>query len=212
MKTIQEIQSEVDALNPQDIADYAWSLCDEFRLHFDAELLVSMLTSDSEKLLSIAAWIAGEVVDVTTGRMLRSPIAKLLSHPAPEIRVEVIKPAFVMATPSDHSVVARILELLADRDVSVRCRALRIACLMDDELISEKVLLKIPQAALMLPQCTKEKLQDELGNGGLMSVRICIAGIMKHFSADEELTKLARLRFADDLRVFDSLPKQGRYM
>lgn len=211
MKTFQEIQYEVETLPPNKLGDYASNLADKFRSRFEADLLVSMLSVDSEKLLSIAAWIAGEVVDVTSERILLAPIARLLSHPNPEIRFEVIKPALALATPTDAFLVCSILRLLGDSEVSVRCRALRVACFADDELIGDEVLSQIPKAAIMLKGCERAALYDALESGELLASQFAIAGLMKHRSSDEELLELARRQFADDIRVFDSLPKGARY-
>jgi hypothetical protein len=63
----------------------------------------------------------------------------------------------------------------------------------------------------MLKGCERTALYNALESGEFLEYQFAIAGLMKHRSCDEELLELARRRFVDDIRVFDSLPKGGRY-
>lgn len=214
MYTTGEVESALAEMRTDDQrASYALQVADFFRVRSNLKLLKPLLLHDDSSVVGLASWVAGEVIDVRCGRELFPVLSSLLFHEDPSIRFESIKPVAALIQLADQDVLVRLLMLVADEDPGVRRRALRVACLLSDELIQSIESHDVwEHARLLLPGVENRELMESLESPILLRRRLAVGGTARNSYDDEEILKEARALFDDEVaEVFDTLPKGKCY-
>jgi len=202
---VDEMISRLEALDEHSVGKFVNQVADSYRQGANLLSLIPLLEHSDPRLVSVAAWIASEVVDGIRGREIFQSLATLLQHSDPAVRFGVVESIALLAKPEDHSVVHRFLFLTADPNPGVRQQALYWLCQIPDSIVEPFRPTGIwPSVRLLLGNVSKDEIRTAIKSESLFDQRMAIAGAVRKFGNDKEFLQEI-LPFCDD-EVLTTLP------